>query len=427
MPCATCEIDLGNLNSPSFSPPPPFLPPQQSVLTAATEKSDNPDLRDRGYIYWRLLSADPDAAKAVILAERPVIADDTSSLESSLLDTLTRNLATLASVYHKPAEAFVRRARATYEDEEEDEEEIDVYGDEEVSGGAGGAAAGGAAPGGSIDLLGMGFGGGSAAPAAAGGMDDFFGSSSAPVQAVSSLPICGEKDGIEIRAALLNKNGVPMLELVAVHKAGNAGPIGACALKLNVNSLGAAPTSAAVNFPSVALGASGAASVPLTFSSAQQSATPVANEVLQAALRDNTSGRVVFFAVPIAAGFSNGFTTFVASAPADKNAFVVSWRALTAEHEASEIARDMPTVESSAVQAKLARANIAFIAARPGPDPAISLSYFSAKWSDGFEFFIEITFKVGLPAVKVVVKSVAGSAAAKVALASVVASIRAFS
>jgi vesicle coat complex subunit len=33
------------------------------VLKWATEEVDNPDLRDRGYIYWRLLSTDPAAAK----------------------------------------------------------------------------------------------------------------------------------------------------------------------------------------------------------------------------------------------------------------------------------------------------------------------------------------------------------------------------
>jgi hypothetical protein len=31
-----------------------------SVLTAATKQTDNPDLRDRAYMYWRLLSAMPD-------------------------------------------------------------------------------------------------------------------------------------------------------------------------------------------------------------------------------------------------------------------------------------------------------------------------------------------------------------------------------
>ena len=41
----------------------------QQVLSLATQDSDNPDLRDRGYIYWRLLSTDPAAAKDVVLAE----------------------------------------------------------------------------------------------------------------------------------------------------------------------------------------------------------------------------------------------------------------------------------------------------------------------------------------------------------------------
>ena len=37
----------------------------QRVLNMATVESDNPDLRDRGYIYWRLLCANADVAKAV--------------------------------------------------------------------------------------------------------------------------------------------------------------------------------------------------------------------------------------------------------------------------------------------------------------------------------------------------------------------------
>ena len=40
----------------------------QKVLSLATQDSDNPDLRDRGYIYWRLLSTDPAAAKEVTIS-----------------------------------------------------------------------------------------------------------------------------------------------------------------------------------------------------------------------------------------------------------------------------------------------------------------------------------------------------------------------
>lgn len=71
------------------------------VLSAATSDSDSPDLRDRAFIYWRLLSTDPEAAKDVVLGEKPVIADDGATLEPLLLDSLLRNIATLASIYHK--------------------------------------------------------------------------------------------------------------------------------------------------------------------------------------------------------------------------------------------------------------------------------------------------------------------------------------
>lgn len=33
------------------------------LLQIATSECDNPDIRDRAYVYWRLLSTDPQAAK----------------------------------------------------------------------------------------------------------------------------------------------------------------------------------------------------------------------------------------------------------------------------------------------------------------------------------------------------------------------------
>ena len=70
----------------------------QQVLSLATQDSENPDLRDRGFIYWRLLSTDPAAAKEVVLAEKPLIAEDD-------LVCYIASLAT-ASVYHKPPTAL---------------------------------------------------------------------------------------------------------------------------------------------------------------------------------------------------------------------------------------------------------------------------------------------------------------------------------
>lgn len=37
----------------------------------ATEEAENPDLRDRAYIYWRMLSTSPEKTAEVVLAEKP--------------------------------------------------------------------------------------------------------------------------------------------------------------------------------------------------------------------------------------------------------------------------------------------------------------------------------------------------------------------
>jgi len=52
------------------------------ILKEATDESDNPDLRNRGYIYWRMLSTNPEEAKSIILCEKPVISEDSSMIET---------------------------------------------------------------------------------------------------------------------------------------------------------------------------------------------------------------------------------------------------------------------------------------------------------------------------------------------------------
>jgi AP-1 complex subunit beta-1 len=83
----------------------------QKVLQAATSQSDNPDIRDRAYVYWRLLSSDPQITKNVVLSEKPPITTTIQSLPSALLETLIGELSTLASVYHKPPETFLGQGR----------------------------------------------------------------------------------------------------------------------------------------------------------------------------------------------------------------------------------------------------------------------------------------------------------------------------
>jgi len=42
----------------------------QKILQTATQSCDNPDIRDRAYIYWRLLSTNPQAAKVYIFKKK---------------------------------------------------------------------------------------------------------------------------------------------------------------------------------------------------------------------------------------------------------------------------------------------------------------------------------------------------------------------
>merc|ERR1712216_666407 len=58
--------------------------------------------------YWRLLSMDPQAAKAIVCSQKPTIQDDTNLIETNLLDELVANLSNLASVYHKRPSAFTQ-------------------------------------------------------------------------------------------------------------------------------------------------------------------------------------------------------------------------------------------------------------------------------------------------------------------------------
>lgn len=83
----------------------------QKVLQAATSENDNPDIRDRAYVYWRLLSTDPEVAKSIVLSEKPTISTTMTSLPPVLLEQLLTELSTLASVYHKPPESFVGKGR----------------------------------------------------------------------------------------------------------------------------------------------------------------------------------------------------------------------------------------------------------------------------------------------------------------------------
>lgn len=81
------------------------------VLKWATEETDNPDLRDRGYMYWRLLSSNPTAAKSVVMGEKPAISAESEKLDPVTLEEMCLVVGTLATIYLKPVHTVFRSAR----------------------------------------------------------------------------------------------------------------------------------------------------------------------------------------------------------------------------------------------------------------------------------------------------------------------------
>ena len=92
------------------------------IFDYCTKDCEIPDIRERGYMYYRLMSIDPQLASKIITTEKPRISEDISGYDNVLLDKLLNNLGTLASVYSKPPELFVKKTKNKYFDEEEEGE-----------------------------------------------------------------------------------------------------------------------------------------------------------------------------------------------------------------------------------------------------------------------------------------------------------------
>ncbi|CAO3600089.1 unnamed protein product [Absidia cylindrospora] len=84
------------------------------VLKWATEETVNPDLRDRGYIYWRLLSTDPASAKAIVLSDKPSISTESDNMDVNFLDELLLHISSLASIYHKSPTTFIHHYKPRF-------------------------------------------------------------------------------------------------------------------------------------------------------------------------------------------------------------------------------------------------------------------------------------------------------------------------
>jgi len=388
----------------------------QQVLSLATQESENPDLRDRGFIYWRLLSTDPAAAKDVVLAEKPLIAEETDLLEPTLLDELICHIASLASVYHKPPSAFVEgkiglkrmlpsRAEGEYEATEsragasEDgagtviAEPGSLIGDlldMDIGGAAAAAVPRGAGGAAAPDLLGGGLdqllAGGPPDPSVPGAaannlLGDIFGLEGGAGTHTGYIPpkqvwlSAAKGKGLEISGSWSLKNNMVTMELTLENKAMQA--MNTFAVQLNKNSFGLAPQQQ-VNVPILNAGQTLDVSLPMTTTGPVQKMDPLTN--IQVAIKNSVD--IFYFAciAPIHVFFSE-------EGAMEKKTFLNTWKDIPASNETQYTIENVECT-SDGIQSKMAQNNCFTVAKRTleGQD----MIYQSMKLTNGIWGLMEI-------------------------------------
>lgn len=74
------------------------------LLTVATENVNNPDVRDRAFIYWRMLSTDPEKTKTVVFGYRPQAKDNDKLVDQSFLSDMMKSMGYASSLFEKRPE-----------------------------------------------------------------------------------------------------------------------------------------------------------------------------------------------------------------------------------------------------------------------------------------------------------------------------------
>ncbi|GEQ67258.1 hypothetical protein JCM33374_g922 [Metschnikowia sp. JCM 33374] len=91
-----------------------------NVLKWATEETDNPDLRDRGFFYWRLITNQQNEGtdsefqkrtKEIVINMNPEINSQNDKIDPAILEELELNIGSLASIYLKSVRHVFRLAK----------------------------------------------------------------------------------------------------------------------------------------------------------------------------------------------------------------------------------------------------------------------------------------------------------------------------
>ncbi|RAL51051.1 hypothetical protein DM860_005407 [Cuscuta australis] len=367
----------------------------QVVLNNATVESDNPDLRDRAYIYWRLLSTDPEAAKDVVLAEKPIIRDDSNQLDPSLLDELLVNIATLSSVYHKPPDTFVTRVKTIQRTEEDEYPDGNVPGhsespDASVDGSVHPATKQlgpmAVAPSSLPDLLDLGIE----------SNDSTIVSGDQPATPTRpSLPVllpASTGQGLQISAQMIRRDGQVFYSMLFENNSQMS--LDGFMIQFNKNTFGLA-AAGPLQVTQLQPGTSASVMLPMVLFQNMSPGPP--STLLQIAVK-NSQQPVRYFSDKILL-----HVLCSEDGKMDRSTFLEKWKSLPDSNERS---KDFPELVVKNVEVtldRLAATNIFFIARRKNGSQDVL--YLSAKIPQGIPFLIELTTTVGNPGLKCAIKS----------------------
>eukprot|EP00929_Paragymnodinium_shiwhaense_P078930 TRINITY_DN4096_c0_g1_i1.p1 TRINITY_DN4096_c0_g1~~TRINITY_DN4096_c0_g1_i1.p1 ORF type:complete len:911 (+),score=296.56 TRINITY_DN4096_c0_g1_i1:80-2812(+) len=376
------------------------------VLKCATEETQNHDLRDRGYIYWRLLSTNPEATKTVVLGDKPSIRDDSQTLEKNLLDRLVTDLSLMSSIYYKTQEDFVTRINVTAETEDLKEAagsagEEDMDEDERAArrrevqdemargprddGAANGKASSGGGGGGALDLL---------------DLDGGLTSAPAPTPSIQKQSVLaptangqGGRNGLGISAVVARQNGSPQLLMTISNSTG--GPLSGFMIQLNKNPFGLGPATQWV-VPEVPNGGSTETSLPLAPGTLLSGQPPTNPLFLQVAVKTNID--IFYFTVPFELP-----VVLTENASIDRDSFTQVWQAVGDQGQITFSGHLASPLDEEAIKARLAQDNIHFVARRIEGDA--TMLFFAAATTNNVVLTCEVAVRSGATPVRVATRT----------------------
>ena len=215
-----------------------------------------------------------------------------------------------------------------------------------------------------------------------------------------------KSNGIEIHAGFRQLNGTVRMEM-DITNVNSPTDVQGLAIQLNKNSFGLSPASQQIICnPPIPAGGSGKTFVELVISPTMlapiQPGQPASPQV-QVAIKNMQTGNVFYFAVNF-----NLEALFSPDGTMERTTFIEAWKSIDDRNELYGTVSDLPasSFDIDAVTTKFKTYNVFFIARRPVPNAeGQEVVYFSMRTITDMEFLAELTFKQGVNACKVCLKT----------------------